>query len=86
MAKTTIAGYEKAVARGIVGRARKRYLGLGFPLSNYSSYFLLILVSSLVSSFYSCSYSKEASSRREGCVVWVGRGCEPLKLRTTRLP
>ena len=31
MAKTTKAGYEKAVARGSVGRARKRYLGLGFP-------------------------------------------------------
>ena len=40
MAKTTKAGYEKTVARGTVGRARKRYLGLGFPLSNYSPYFL----------------------------------------------
>ena len=86
MAKTTKAGYEKAVARGTVGRARKRYLGLGVPLSNHSPYFLLTLVSSLVSSFYPCSYSKEASSRREGCVGCVRRGCKPLKLRTRRLP
>ena len=69
MAKTTKAGYEKAVACGTVGSVRKRYLGLGFPLSNYSPYFLLTLVSSLVSSFYPCSYSKEASSRREGCAL-----------------
>jgi len=86
VAKTTKAGYEKEVAHGTVGRVRKRYLGLGFPLSNYSPYFLLTLVSSLVSSFYPCSYSKEASSWREGCVGWVGRGCKPLKLRTRRPP
>ena len=39
MAKTAKAGYENTVARGTVGRARKRYLGLGFPISNYSPYF-----------------------------------------------
>ena len=66
------------MARGTVGRARKRYLELGFPLSNYSSYSLLTLVSSLVSSFYPCSYSKEASSSSKGCVGGVGRGCKPL--------
>ena len=72
MAKTTKAGYgyEKTVARGTVGRARKRHLGLGFPLSNYSPYFLLTLVTSLVSSFYPCSHSK-AGLFKERRVCWV---------------
>ena len=78
MAKTTKAGYEKAVAGGTVGKARKRYLGLGFPLSNYSSYFLLILVSSLVSSFYSCSYSKEALRGEKGVLCGWGGVVNPL--------
>ena len=78
MAKTTKAGYEKAVVRGTVGRARKRYLGLGFPLSNYSPYFLLTLVSSQVSSIYPCSYWKEASSREKGVLDGWGGVVNPL--------